>query len=384
MVKKWATLDSIVSCTILLVAEVMRACSAVDSGRGLSTQGRKQHEADQTMETSRATQDDWQMQITEKVNFLETKMISMDNGLAGAGENIKKILEHLLKNSVGVITPPRKKQSRGLPLSPVNENQRSAISEIARTQRPILDHMSPRSHSQMHIHGGGVGRGEDDETEGNDNEVVDLADEAPYTVPSTQLKKGNANFGKGKGIVVIDSQSGGEDDDTRGRGALMEEYDRRRLHQSGGQEDRRQKSKGTSQRGRRRLANPEIGEDNLQNTKILIQNSSEEEGDDSFAEMMSPPRRSQKRTVVVDGGREEGTTDVAGRPRNGSGRNTTQAAASVGTPGGDQDIPRTQTYRRLKSLEHGHSGQPNRGIGVAATEAPQSMHPRKNGVSHNA
>ena len=33
---------------------------------------------------------DWQVQITEKVTLLETKMISMDKGLAGAGENIKK------------------------------------------------------------------------------------------------------------------------------------------------------------------------------------------------------------------------------------------------------------------------------------------------------
>lgn len=42
------------------------------------------------MGTSRTLENDWQVQITEKVNFLETKMISMDNGLAGVGENIKK------------------------------------------------------------------------------------------------------------------------------------------------------------------------------------------------------------------------------------------------------------------------------------------------------
>lgn len=53
-------------------------------------QGRRKHEADQRVESSRTLENDWQVQITEKVNLLETKMISMDNGLAGAGENIKK------------------------------------------------------------------------------------------------------------------------------------------------------------------------------------------------------------------------------------------------------------------------------------------------------
>jgi hypothetical protein len=53
-------------------------------------QGRRKHEAEQPVEISRTLENDWQAQITEKVNLLETKMISMDNGLAGAGENIKK------------------------------------------------------------------------------------------------------------------------------------------------------------------------------------------------------------------------------------------------------------------------------------------------------
>jgi hypothetical protein len=117
-----------------------------------------------------------------------------------------------MKNSSGGTTPPRKKQSRGPPLSPLNENQRSAISEIARAQRPMV---SPKGRSQMYSRGGGVGReGEDDETDGNENEVVDLGDEDPYIIPSTQFRKGNGKLGKGKGIVVIDSQSGGEDTDT--------------------------------------------------------------------------------------------------------------------------------------------------------------------------
>ena len=265
------------------------------------------------MGISRTTHNDWQMQITEKVNLLETKMISMDNGLAGAGENIKKILEHLLKNSAGGTTPPRKRQSRGPPLSPVNENQRSAISEIARTQRPTFEHMSPRSPSQMHSVGGHVGRGlEDDETEGNENEVVDLADEAPYTIPCTQLQKGKGKFGKGKAIVVIDSQSGDEDDDTRCMGAAMEEYEQRRPRQSQGQEDRRKKSKGIAQGGRRRLDNDEFGEDEVQKTKTHIHIPSEDEGDDSDTETMSPPRLSEKRSCGVDGGCEPKTVPTFG------------------------------------------------------------------------
>jgi hypothetical protein len=42
------------------------------------------------MPTSITVDNDWQAHISEKVALLESKIISMDNGLAGAGENIKK------------------------------------------------------------------------------------------------------------------------------------------------------------------------------------------------------------------------------------------------------------------------------------------------------
>jgi hypothetical protein len=53
-------------------------------------QGRKNQEAKEPMGNRGELERDWQVQITEKVTLLETKMISMDKGLAGAGENIKK------------------------------------------------------------------------------------------------------------------------------------------------------------------------------------------------------------------------------------------------------------------------------------------------------
>jgi hypothetical protein len=43
------------------------------------------------MGTTRILEKDWQVQITEKVTLLETKIISMDKAIAGARENIKKI-----------------------------------------------------------------------------------------------------------------------------------------------------------------------------------------------------------------------------------------------------------------------------------------------------
>lgn len=68
-------------------------------------------------------------------------------------------------------------------------------------------------------------QGEDDEAEGNENEVVDLADEAPNLVPCKQIRKENDNIGKEKVVVVLDLQSRGEDNDTKCRGIRMEEYE---------------------------------------------------------------------------------------------------------------------------------------------------------------
>lgn len=58
--------------------------------KGFWLQGRKNQEAKEPMGNRGELERDWQVQITEKVTLLETKMISMDKGLAGAGENIKK------------------------------------------------------------------------------------------------------------------------------------------------------------------------------------------------------------------------------------------------------------------------------------------------------
>lgn len=111
-------------------------------------------------------------------------------------------------------------------MSLVNKNHRSAISEIAYAQRPTGEH---RSHSKLYSHRVGIGtEGDDDETKGNDNEVVDLADETPYVIPYTQIRKENGNIGKGKAVVVFDSQSGGEDNKNKCRGVRMEEYGNRR------------------------------------------------------------------------------------------------------------------------------------------------------------
>ena len=300
------------------------------------------------MPTSRMVDNDWQAQISEKVNLLETKMISMDNGLAGAGENIKKILDYLMKNSAGGTTPPRKKQSRGPPLSPLNENQRSAISEIARAQRPMVDHMSPKGHTHIYSRRGGVGReGEDDETDGFENEVVDLGDEDPYIIPSTQFRKGNGKSGIDKGIVIIDSQSGGEDPDTEYRGALLEEFQRRRPQEVEGEKERGKKSKGAPLAGIRRLEKSSNVEDVAQKTKSqkLMYNRSEEEEDDSDTETLSLPGRSEKK---------------------------------------NSGAPSTLTYRRTKNSENAPSTEPSRAVGVAATEVPGTLRPRKNGVSSDA
>lgn len=348
-------------------------------------QGRKKHEAEQAIGNSITLENDWQVQITEKVNFLETKMISMDKGLAGAGENIKKILEHLLKNSSGVPTTPRKKLCRGPQLSPVNDNQRSAISEIARAQHPRFDHMSPKGHSQMRSHGDGAGRdGDDDETQGYDNEVVDLGDDAQHVIPCTQMNKGNANFGKGKGIVVIDSQSGGEDNDGRSRGARMEEYQKRRPQQLQGQQDRGKKSKGATEAERRRPQNSYVREDGGHKTSTRMYNLSEEEEDDSETETMSPPKRSERRSVAIEIGEGEGATTAGGRPRSSSDRNTAQASRLPPTSSSERVPPTTQTYRRQKNCDEAHGVQPSKGSGAAGTEVPHSLNPRKNGVSFKA
>ena len=220
-------------------------------------------------------------------------------------------------------------------------------------QRPMLDHMSPKTHTEMHRQGGGVGReGEDDETQNNENEVVDLGDEAPYIVPCTQFRKGNDKFGKGKGIVVIDSQSGGEETDSEVRGALLEEFERHRPRMDEGEEDRGKKSKGAAQSGRRRPEKSWNGEDDVQKTKSRIHIRSEEEEDDSDTQTFSLPRRSEKTSGA------------------------TIAAERVPAP--------TQTYRRMKIVENAPSTQPSKGAGVAATEVPATLRPRKNGVRHNA
>ena len=262
-------------------------------------------------------------------------------------------MDHLLKNSYGGNTPPRKRQSRGPPLSPVNDNQRSAISEIARAQRPMLDHMSPKTHSHMHRQGGGVGReGEDDETQNNENEVVDLGDEAPYVIPCTQLRKGNDKNGKGKGIVVIDSQSAGEETNTEVRGALLEEFERHRPRLDQGEEDRGKKSKIAAQSERRRQEKSWNGEDDVQKTKNHIYIRSEEEEDDSDTKTLSLPRRSEK--------------------------------TSAGTVAAERVPAPTQTYRRQRNSENAPSTQPTKGVGVAATEVPATLRPRKNGVRQGA
>lgn len=88
--------------------------------------------------------------------------------------------------------------------------------------------MSPRSASHLYSHAVGEGNvGEDDETECNDMDVVDLADETQYIIPCTQKRRGKENSGRGKAVVVLDSQSGGSDDDTRCMGVGMEEYENR-------------------------------------------------------------------------------------------------------------------------------------------------------------
>lgn len=344
-------------------------------------QGKKKHEAEQLSRSSETLENEWQLHITEKVNFLETKIISMDNGLMGAGENIKKILEHLQKSGTGVTTPPRKKQIRGPPLSPLQENQRSAISEIARAQRPTVELTSPRSQSHMYSHGVGEGtEGDDDETQGYENDVVDLADEARYIIPSTQTRRGKANIGRGKAVVVLDSQSGGEDDDTRCLGVRMEEYETRRPQLRQGQEERRRKTTGNAEGGRRRLDNGENGEENAMNAETQMQNMSEEEGDDSNTKTQLARRRNAKKGGCMDGRDAACTTGADGRPSNSGGRNTLQARYSMGGIASDHVARPTQTYRRTKIGDRPQSPKPSRPVGVASTEVPQTLRPRKNGV----
>ena len=304
-------------------------------------------------------------------------MISMDNGLAGAGENIKKILEHLQRRGSGGTTPPRKKQSRGPPLSPLHENQRSAISEIARAQRPVPEHMTPRSLSPMYSHGISKGtEGDDDETEGNENHVVDLANEAPYMIPCTQKRREKNHNGKGKAVVVLDSQSGGEDDGTH----FMEEYENRRPQQQERQEERKRRTTCKAQGGRRRLDNGEIGEENPRNALTTIHNVSEEEDDDSDTRTQIARRRNAKQGGCLDASDAARTIGYDGRPTNSGGRNTSQPHRSVGGNGSDPVAVSTQGQRRPRNSERPQSPKSGRAVGVAAAEVPQTLRPRKNGV----
>jgi len=196
----------------------------------------------------------------------------------------------------------------------------------------------------------GEGWGGDDETQGNDNEVVDLGDDAPYMIPCTQMRRGNANSGRGKGIVVIDSQSGDEGDKFNGRGVLMEEYEKRRPQQLQGEEERGKRSKGTTQPRRTRPQNSSIRENDGHTKSTHMYNFSEEEEDDSDTETLSPPRRSTKRSVEVNVGEGEGTTTAAGRASGSGDRNKSDAPRPVGNLGCERVPTTTQTYRRQKIL----------------------------------
>jgi hypothetical protein len=367
---------------------------------------------------------EWQQQITEKVNFLEKKIISMDNGLAGAGENIKKILEHLQRSGTGGTTPPRKKQSIRPPLSPLHENQRSAISEIARAQRPVPEHMSPRTLNPMCSRGVGEGFvGDDDETEGNENHVVDLGDEAPYMIPCTQKRREKSHNGKGKAVVVLDSQSGGDDDETQfmeeyelrrpqqqerpgeddetqfmeeyevrrpqqqempgedDETQFMEEYEVRRPKQPEKQEERKRMTTCKAQGGRRRLDNGENGEENPRNAVTAIHNVSEEEDDDSDTRTQIARRRNAKQVGGLDASDATRATRHDGRPTNSGGRNTSQPQRSVGGNGSNPVPISTQGQRRPRNTDRPQSPKSGRAVGVAAAEVPQTLRPRKNGVS---
>lgn len=305
----------------------------------------------------------------------------MDHGLTGAGENIKKILEHLQRSAAGVTTPPRKKQSRGAPLSPLQENQRSAISEIARAARPALQHMSPRSQSHIYSLAGEETEGEDayEETEGNDIDVVNLADDAQCTLPRTKIRSDKSNTGKGKAVVVLDSQSGGEDEETQ----RMEEYENRRSQRPQGQEERRRKVTGRAEAGRRRLQNAELAESNAKKGQTNIYNMSDEEGTDSDTKTEVSPRRTPKKATGLDGRDGARTAGGVGRPSLIGARNILQPLRAGAVNASDQ-VPRgTQTYRRQNKPERPQSPKSSRAVAVATTEVPQTMRPRKNGVSWN-
>lgn len=307
-------------------------------------------------------------------------MTALDNGLAGAGENIKKILEHLLKSSCAGTTPPRKRQSRGPTLSLGNDNQRSAISEIARAQRPAVDLMSPKSHSRMYSHGGDAGSdGQDDETQGNENEIVDLGEEKQYAIPCTQRIKDNMQTGKGKAVVVLDSQSGGEENDDRSMGVRVEKYFHRRPQQLQGQQQKKKKNACTTQGGKGRMEKDGMEEDNVLSPNTQIYNLLEDEGDDSDTEIMVTPRRG-KNSVDVDGEEGEG---IGGSVERLHGRRERKSPAGTRTVGGTRsDEPRrsTQANRMLKLGEQTQNKQVGRAAGVPAAEVPPKMVPRKNGV----
>jgi hypothetical protein len=303
-------------------------------------------------------------------------MISMDNGLTGAGENIKNILEHLQRSGTFVTTPPRKKQTRGPPLSPLHENQRSAISEILGVAQTPAQHMSPRSTSHMHSQGvGGDTEVDDDETQGYDMDVVDLANEPHYIIPctqKTQKMRGKENIVRGKAVVVLDSQSGGDDEETEMMGVAMEEYEIRRPQQPEIQEERRLRTTCKAQAGGRRLENAEIGEQNARTVQSPIYNVSEEESDDSDTIAELPRRRNAKKGGSLDGRHAARPAGSDGRPPNNGGRNTSQAQRSVGGHGSVPVARSTESNRRTKNPVGPRSPKGGRGVGVAATEVPHT------------
>ena len=115
-----------------------------------------------------------------------------------------------------------------------------------------------------------------------------------------------------------------------------------------------------------------------------IYNVSEEEGDDSDTNAQLGRRRNAKQGGGLDGRDAARPTGSDGRPSNNGGRNISQAHRSVGGHGSDPIARSTQTNRRTKNSERPQSPKGGRGVGVAATEVPHTVRPRKNGVRWTA
>lgn len=147
-----------------------------------------------------------------------------------------------------------------------------------------------------------------------------------------------------------------------------------------GQEERRRKTIGNAEGGRRRLDNGENGEENGMNAETQIYNMSEEEGDDSDTKTQLARRMNAKKGGCMDGRDAACTTGADGRPSNSGGRNTSQEHRSMGGNASDHVARPTQTYRRTKIADRPQSPKPSRPVGVASTEVPQTLRPRKNGV----